>query len=116
MALRPKDGCTVFGCEWHKRAHDIDQILHRALWAAPHILIAVGKLFRCAWMDFDRLGQVQEDVVAVPFENRSDDRKHEWLHDKVLRHIGALEQGPEALCRLSVEVALAKRCLCEARI
>ncbi len=56
------------------------------LLGAPHVLIAVRKLFRRAGMNFDRLGQVEQDAVAIAAENGTHHGEDERMQHQSLRH------------------------------
>src|SRR3546814_3593444 len=97
MAARPEHGRTVFRCERTERPDDIDLIFAAVARRLPEILIAVRDLRERAFVQFDGLGEVEDDPVAPGFEHRLDDPQHLVASDQCGRMLRTAQQGPEAL-------------------
>src|SRR3546814_1927754 len=63
----------------------------------PEILIAVRDLRERAFVQFDGLGEVEDDPVAPGFEHRLDDPQHLVASDQCGRMLRTAQQDPEAL-------------------
>src|SRR3546814_9303519 len=64
MAVRPEAGGAILGGERRQRPDDVQKIFDFAFGTLPHVLIAVRILRERAGVDFDSLGQVEDDPVA----------------------------------------------------
>src|SRR3546814_127066 len=109
MAARPEHGRTVFRCECTERPDDIDLIFAAVARRLPEILIAVRDLRERAFVQFDGLGEVEDDPVAPGFEHRLDDPQHLVASDQCGRMLRTAQQGPEALRASAVEAAFTER-------
>ena len=82
MAARPDQRRATLQRERIDRPDDVDLIVHPGLDAAPEILVAVRHLRERAGMDFDRLGEVENDTIAPFPEHRFGDTADDRVQHK----------------------------------
>lgn len=56
--------CSVIRCKGGERPDNIDQILELALRSWPHVMIGMRELLDLAWVDLDRLCDIELDTLA----------------------------------------------------
>src|SRR3546814_2395037 len=106
----------MVGGEGGERPDDVDQILMRAFFSRPHVMVAVRKLPDLARMDFDRLRDIELDALAGIAENGFDRRENCGFERQCLRPGRALHQRAESFGAMTVEIPAPERCRGEDRI